>query len=251
VKLLPNSRKGIFLGFLPNTTKNILWFDIETSKVKIAKHARFDEGLNDLPHGKIPPNVQHLQRVQSGEPYPEEPDDVTVEEFTSFVNPFSHTMMESLCVPASNRSPTYGFDLQTDELNNRVFVEKIRPNSAASKIRSTPKATNNALRGAYLVAINDVLVFTKEQALAEIPALFDANATNVTLVFAPEKRLSLAQLRAAIAEHHESDLFSAQEPSDDDTPALVQAEPLMRGHSALMLAGGNYTLHPNSAVPLY
>jgi hypothetical protein len=31
----------------------------------------------------------------------------------------------------------------------------------------------------------------------------------------------------------------------------VQAEPLMRGYSSLMLAGGNYTLHPNSAVPLY
>jgi hypothetical protein len=31
----------------------------------------------------------------------------------------------------------------------------------------------------------------------------------------------------------------------------VQAEPLMQCHSALMLAGGNYTLHPNSAVPLY
>lgn len=31
----------------------------------------------------------------------------------------------------------------------------------------------------------------------------------------------------------------------------VQAEPLMRGHSALMLAGGNYTLHPNRTVPLF
>jgi hypothetical protein len=31
----------------------------------------------------------------------------------------------------------------------------------------------------------------------------------------------------------------------------VQAEPLMRGHSSLMLSGGDYTLHPNSAVPLY
>jgi hypothetical protein len=31
----------------------------------------------------------------------------------------------------------------------------------------------------------------------------------------------------------------------------VQAEPLMRGHSALMVSGGDYTLHPNSAVPLH
>jgi len=34
-KFKPNSRKGIFLGFLPSTTKNILWYDPETAKVKI------------------------------------------------------------------------------------------------------------------------------------------------------------------------------------------------------------------------
>ena len=30
-KLIPNSRKGVFLGYVPNTTQNILWYDIETS----------------------------------------------------------------------------------------------------------------------------------------------------------------------------------------------------------------------------
>ena len=38
-----NSRECTFLGFLPNTTTNILWYDAETNRVKIAKHARFDE----------------------------------------------------------------------------------------------------------------------------------------------------------------------------------------------------------------
>jgi hypothetical protein len=69
-KFWPNSRKGIFLGFLPNTTKNILWYDVETSEVKIAKHARFDEGLNDLPFGEIPPNVQHLRAYNRVNPFP-------------------------------------------------------------------------------------------------------------------------------------------------------------------------------------
>jgi hypothetical protein len=49
VKLRPISRKGIFLGFLPNTTKSILWYDVDTGRIKIAKHVRFDEGLNDHP----------------------------------------------------------------------------------------------------------------------------------------------------------------------------------------------------------
>ena len=38
-KLIPNSRKGIFLGFLPRTTKNIIWYDVDTHRVKIAEHA--------------------------------------------------------------------------------------------------------------------------------------------------------------------------------------------------------------------
>ena len=48
-KFCNNSCKGIFLGFIPNTTCNILWFNLETEQVKIAKHAKFDEGMNDLP----------------------------------------------------------------------------------------------------------------------------------------------------------------------------------------------------------
>ncbi|KAG7369542.1 reverse transcriptase RNA-dependent DNA polymerase [Nitzschia inconspicua] len=220
-KLLPNARKGIFLGFLPNTTKNILWYDVDTGQVKIAKHARFDEGLNDLPFGALPPNVQHLQRVQSGEPFPAEVDDAAVEVFTAFVNPFSHTLLESLTFPASNRSPTFGFDLLTDELNNRVFVAKIRPGSPASRIRSSPKATNNALRGAYLVAINDVLVFTKEQALLEFRKAFDSNSPSLSLTFAPEKRLTMAELRRALADHREPSLFTDPALPDEETPVLT------------------------------
>jgi len=41
-KLIPNSRKGIFLGFIPNTDKNIIWYDTKTHVVKIAKLVRFD-----------------------------------------------------------------------------------------------------------------------------------------------------------------------------------------------------------------
>ncbi|KAG7344102.1 reverse transcriptase RNA-dependent DNA polymerase [Nitzschia inconspicua] len=157
------------------------------AKVKIAKHARFDEGLNDLPFGALPPNVQHLQRVHSGEPFPAEEDDAAVEVFTAFVNPFSHTLLESLT--ASNRSPTFGFDLLRGELNNRVFVAKIWPGSPASRIRSSPKATNNALRGAYLVAINDVLVFTKEQALLEFHLVAAIQAVTSTAITPAEQAL--------------------------------------------------------------
>lgn len=46
-KVHANSRKGIFLGFLPNTDKNIFWCDPETDCIMIAKHAWFNEGMNE------------------------------------------------------------------------------------------------------------------------------------------------------------------------------------------------------------
>ena len=59
-KFKNNSRKGIFLGFVPNATRNILWFDVNAEMVKIAKHAKFDEGMNDIPLDQLPPNAMQL-----------------------------------------------------------------------------------------------------------------------------------------------------------------------------------------------
>ena len=51
---------------MPGTTQNIIWLDDETKRIKYATHARFDEGMNDVPINKIPPNVQLLQRSEYG-----------------------------------------------------------------------------------------------------------------------------------------------------------------------------------------
>ena len=59
----PNSRKGMFLGNVPCTTRNMLWHNPETTRVKAATHARFDEGFNDIPITKVSPNVVHLQQT--------------------------------------------------------------------------------------------------------------------------------------------------------------------------------------------
>jgi len=105
-KFVPNSHKGTFLGFLPNTDKNIVWHDPETDRVKIAKHAGFDEGMNDLPPDLVPPNVVHLQRTQDGQPLPAETQDTSVQEFTFTLNPFSHTLTKGITVTCDD--PTFG-----------------------------------------------------------------------------------------------------------------------------------------------
>ena len=48
-KFKHNTVKGIFLGFIPRTVQNILWYNCETSKNGPANHVKFDEVMNDLP----------------------------------------------------------------------------------------------------------------------------------------------------------------------------------------------------------
>jgi hypothetical protein len=43
------ARKGIFLGYVPHTTCNIIWYDVESERMKIASHCVFDESFNDVP----------------------------------------------------------------------------------------------------------------------------------------------------------------------------------------------------------
>ena len=59
-------KKGIFLGYTGQTQRNFIWFDVNTEKIKIASHGRFDEGFNDLPIESIPLNAAHLTRSELG-----------------------------------------------------------------------------------------------------------------------------------------------------------------------------------------
>ena len=56
---------------MPHTSRLILWYDEGTSRVKIATHARFDEGFNDLPSDTLPPNCQQIL-CQNGTIVPQE-----------------------------------------------------------------------------------------------------------------------------------------------------------------------------------
>jgi GAG-pre-integrase domain len=58
-KLATHVDRGIFLGY-QQTMQNILYFDLSTKQVKVNTHARFDEGMNDLP--TLPPNAEYLLR---------------------------------------------------------------------------------------------------------------------------------------------------------------------------------------------
>jgi len=198
--LIPNSRKGIFLGFIPNTDKNILWYDTETHAVKIAKHVRFDEGMNDLPPDLVPPNVVHLQRTQNGEPLPAETEETSVDQFTFHLNPFSYTMVKG--VPVTDDDPSFGLTLASDQLSHRAYVADVKENSMADKMYASHTSTLKNVKGAYLVGINGKKVFSKEDAISMLRQLHDERAENLQLELAIERKLSSAEAWRAVAEHN-------------------------------------------------
>jgi hypothetical protein len=64
-----DAHAGIFLGYA-QTLKNLLYFDIESHEVKSAQHARYDEGMNDVPDPPL--NARLVRFAQRGEPFPAE-----------------------------------------------------------------------------------------------------------------------------------------------------------------------------------
>ena len=198
-KFRTNSKKGIFLGYMPGTTKNIIWYDEETHKIKMATHARFDEGMNDMPQEKIPPNVQHLLRSEEGKRFPDEDAETMAAEFHLFNSPFSHTLPKTLKVQCDDA--TYGLRIADDELRNRAFVQSVKDNSSARKMFSTMKAANNAIKGAYIVSVDNQPVFTKADVLTALRLLRDANRKTVAFEFAPERRL-YARAKAKVLDEH-------------------------------------------------
>ena len=59
-KLKNHVYKGIFLGYDPHTTQNMLYYDVDTHIIKLASHVQFDEVMNDFPMTDTPLNFQHL-----------------------------------------------------------------------------------------------------------------------------------------------------------------------------------------------
>ena len=74
---------------------------------------------------------------QLGQPFPEEENESTINEFHFSLNPFSHTLSKTLKVSCrqQNFGITVGEDEQDElnELNNRAYVPDIGKNSSASK----------------------------------------------------------------------------------------------------------------------
>ena len=223
-KYRPNSKKGIFLGYMPHTTRNMMWHDPETNRIKIATHARFDEGMNDLDINSIPPNVQQLQRSDDGVRPEKDPKEITVDELEFFVTPFPETVTKQITVKDKQK---IGIEVASDPLSKRAFLSDVKPKSPASQIYSTLRATKNKLQGAYFIAINGDPVFTAQDVNRKLRELRDQGVENFTIEFAPAERLNTKQLKRAMNEfgllHPKTKPTNGKEKDEDKDIHLREA----------------------------
>jgi hypothetical protein len=117
-----DAHTGVFLDYA-QTLKNLLYFDVDSRKVKSAQHARYDEGMNDVP--APPPNARLVRFAQQGEAFPAEatllePLDLDVSE-----NPFQD--LRTLSVLAGGENSHLGFVFSKYSHRLRAYLSELQP----------------------------------------------------------------------------------------------------------------------------
>jgi hypothetical protein len=134
-KSVDNTRKGIFLGY-SRTLKVILWFNLLTSEVKTAAHARFDEGFNDLE--TLPPNAAVLRYSMRDKTESLDPPDLLPPINLSFTkDPFG--ALETITQPICCNDPNFGLEPSSCDIRKRVYVSGVTTQSTAGRIRHVRK----------------------------------------------------------------------------------------------------------------
>jgi GAG-pre-integrase domain len=226
-KLVPNSRLGIFLGY-SRTLKVLYYYDLESSMVKTATHARFDEGMNDLLTDNVPPNVQLLRQLNRDGEFASDTIDLSPLDLSVSDDPFDR--LDELTPAVICDHPTLGFEISECHIRKRAYVSNIIPHTSAGRIK-------NARRkyiGSFVVSINDTPIFTAESALSALTAVASSDDVSFKIVFAPDRyipiatrrqnspiHLSVDQLRVINAILSEAPSANDLSAVSDDCPALI------------------------------
>ena len=239
-RVVPNSRLGVFLGY-SRSLKVMYYFDLGSSIVKTATHARFDEGMNDL--DEPPPNVKTLRNLADDGAI--DPDKLDLPPINLEVSDDPFERLDELSPPVTCEHRHLGFEIQECHIRKRGYVSGIVPNTTASRIRNVRRK----YIGAFVVSINDIAVFTAESIVTALQNVAASDERSFKIVFAPERyvpvadrhleqplHLSVEQLRTISRITSPSNqLPHAPDDADDDA--------LDDDHAQLLLRSLNTTTH--------
>ena len=245
-KMVPNSRLGIFLGY-SRSLKVLYYYDLESSKVKTATHARFDEGMNDLVDN-VPPNVQLLRQFNNNGTV--QPDIVDISPLNLSVSDDPFDRLDALTLAIVCDHPTLGFDISECHIRKRGYVSDILPKTSAHRIK-------NARRryiGAFVVSINDIPTFTAASTIAILRNIASSDEKDFRIVFAPDRYIPVTERRNDSPLHLSVDQLRTinviqSNYTDTDEPAPIMNEDASFADvcPALVVRSLNTTTHGTSA----
>ena len=155
------------------TKKNLLWVDDATGRVKLGYHLSFDEGMNDLTLDELPPNAKIF--LHSGMT-------PSIEENSADEDPDAMMFYSSKCLFKSERTftvkisckhVTFGIATDMDKLFHKPFIKDVSRSKKTSiySILSSPKTVGRNLKGAYIIVIDDVAIFSEENIVNAFEAI--------------------------------------------------------------------------------
>ena len=182
-RVVPNSRLGIFLGY-SRSLKVMYYFDLGSSTIKTATHARFDEGMNDL--DEPPPNVKLLRNLADDGNVAPDPLDLPPFNLEVSDDPFDR--LDELSPPITCEHPCLGFTIEECHIRKRGFVSGIIANTTASRIRNVRRK----YIGAFVVSVNNVTVFTAASIIDALHTAAVSDKPYFKIVFAPDRYVPVA-----------------------------------------------------------
>ena len=226
-KFQNDSQKGMFLGFAPNTTQNIPWFNVDTERVKIAKHTKFDEGMNDIPLDQLPPNAMQPQHLESGHRLPPDEHKIASSNLFFIVSPFD--AMPTKEIQMQCNSETFGSHPCTDEINQRTHIHNITPNSSAGKSLNFAQLSKNGKRepqGSCVTAMNGTPAFDKESVITKFQKVQKAIENGSIDTFANDiAPLPKTPQKSVWRECDEHNIF-VPDPREDNSEDSISIDPL-------------------------
>ena len=222
-----DTKKGRHLGHLPGgTKKNSLWVDDATGKVKLGYHLRFDEGMNDLTLDELPPNAKiflHSGALPSIEDSNAD-DGSDAMMFYSSKCPFKSE--RTFTVKIKCKRKTFGIAIDMDEIFHKPFITGVAGSTKASiySISSSAKTVGRNLKGAYIVAIDDMAIFSEDNVIDAFDTIRKAKNTSFKLTVGYLDKISASATQQELDElllHTKN--FSADSSDDpqDDVEAVV------------------------------
>ena len=144
--------------------------------------------MNDLPSNLVPPNQRDLERVEQGDKFPAEPDNVD-KDFKFFVYPFSKMKEKTLGVRPACKSPNFGLVLEADPQYGQAYILDVNAKSSAAHLFSSLNATCKAIRLSYIVKIAGHCIFSETEASTTLAKLYNAGVSQFHITFAVEPAL--------------------------------------------------------------